>query len=70
MIIPGLGWLTFVVAPVAAMLLPHNLIIALSGEAVIILWLLVMGVHVPPPVCEAGHRWGNVLVRPTRPLKE
>jgi NADPH:quinone reductase-like Zn-dependent oxidoreductase len=43
--ISGLGWLTFFVPPVAAALLPNNLIIGLSGEAVIILWLLARGVN-------------------------
>jgi len=47
----GLGWLTFFVPLVAAMLLPYNLIIGLSGEAVIILWLLVMGVNPNQPAC-------------------
>ena len=37
-----------VVSGVAAMLLPYNLTVGLSGEAVIILWLLVIGVNAQP----------------------
>jgi len=46
MVITGLGWLTFFIPPIAAYLLPYNVIIAgLVGEVAMILWLLVMGVN-------------------------
>src|SRR6266516_4563799 len=45
MCITGLGWLTFFIPPIAAYLLPYNVIIAGLGEGSMILWLLVMGVN-------------------------
>ena len=45
LVLSGLGWLTFLVPPVAAMLLPGNVLVGALGEAVVILWLLVMGVN-------------------------
>jgi hypothetical protein len=46
MVITGLGWLTFLIPPIAAFLLPYNAIIAgIVGEGAMILWLLVMGVN-------------------------
>lgn len=42
----GLGWLTFFIPPIAALLLPYSAIIAgIVGEGAMILWLLVMGVN-------------------------
>ena len=43
--IAGLGWLTFFIPPVAAYLLPYNLVASLIGEGSMIIWLLVMGVN-------------------------
>jgi hypothetical protein len=46
MMVTGLGWLTFLVPPLAADLLPYSAIVAgLVGEGAMILWLLVMGVN-------------------------
>jgi hypothetical protein len=42
----GLGWLTYVSAPLANHLSPYNLVCGLVGEALMFLWLLVMGVNV------------------------
>ncbi len=42
----GLGWLTFLSAPLADYLSPYNLAPGLLGEGLLMLWLLVMGVNV------------------------
>jgi uncharacterized protein DUF4386 len=47
MMLSGLAWLTFSVPPGAAMLIPYNVSIGVFGEAVVIVWLLVMGVYAP-----------------------
>jgi hypothetical protein len=52
MIITGIGWLTFIAPTVAARLLPINLIAGVTGELVMILWLLVKGVD--------EERWSEV----------
>ena len=44
MTIAGLGWLTFLSAPLANYLSPYNLASALFAEGLVMLWLLVMGV--------------------------
>ena len=44
MTIAGLGWLTFVYAPLAHSLAPYHYIMGGIGEGVLTLWLLVMGV--------------------------
>ena len=44
MIITGVGWLTFIAPTVASHLLPINLIAGVTGEVVMILWLLLRGV--------------------------
>jgi hypothetical protein len=46
MAIAGLCWLTFLVPPLASHLSPYNLASALLVEALVMLWLLVMGVNV------------------------
>jgi hypothetical protein len=43
----GLGYLTFLYPPLAALLSPYNLVPAALGELSLMLWLLVMGVNVP-----------------------
>jgi hypothetical protein len=45
MLITGLGWLTFLLPPLAAQLSPVNVDAAAIGEVAMILWLLVMGVN-------------------------
>jgi hypothetical protein len=45
MLITGLGWLTFILPPLAAQLSPFNMIAGAIGEVSMILWLLVMGVN-------------------------
>ncbi|MBV9897855.1 MAG: DUF4386 domain-containing protein [Chloroflexi bacterium] len=47
LVLSGIGWMTFFVLPVAAMLIPYNVIIGALGEAVVILWLVVMGASTP-----------------------
>jgi hypothetical protein len=44
--IAGLCWLTFLLPPLASHLSPYNLASALLVEALVMLWLLVMGVNV------------------------
>jgi hypothetical protein len=41
----GLGWLTFLVPPLASSLSPYNLALGILGEGSLTLWLLVMGVN-------------------------
>lgn len=43
--ITGLGWLTFSIPPIAALLLPYNSIAGSIGEVSMILWLCVLGVN-------------------------
>jgi hypothetical protein len=45
MMITGLGWLTFVMPPLAAQLAPVNVDAGALGEVAMILWLLVKGVN-------------------------
>ena len=45
MALAGLGWLTFLSPPLANYLSPYNLASALLVEALVMLWLLVMGVN-------------------------
>jgi hypothetical protein len=42
----GLGWLTFLSAPLANYLSPYNLAPGIIGEGALTLWLLVIGVNV------------------------
>jgi len=42
----GLGWVTFLSAPLANHLSPYNLASGILGEGLVMLWLLVMGVNV------------------------
>jgi hypothetical protein len=44
--VSGLGWLTFVSPSLAELLSPYNLATGVLGEALVMLWLLAMGVHV------------------------
>jgi hypothetical protein len=43
----GLGWLTFLSAPLAHSLFPYNFAPGLIGEGALTLWLLVKGVAAP-----------------------
>jgi len=55
--IAGLGWLTFFIPPIAAYLLPYNLIAGLIGEGSLILLLLVKSVNAQKwqeQICTAG----------------
>jgi Domain of unknown function (DUF4386) len=45
MMITGLGWLTFLIPPLAAQLSPANVGAGAFGEFAMILWLLVMGIN-------------------------
>jgi len=40
----GLGWLSFLFAPLADYLSPYNLVLGFLAELALMLWLLVMGV--------------------------
>jgi hypothetical protein len=42
----GLGWLTFLIPPLADYLSPYNLVLGFLAELALMLWLLVMGVDV------------------------
>jgi Domain of unknown function (DUF4386) len=46
MAIAGLGWLTFLLPPLANHLSPYNLGAGILGEGILMLWLLVMGLNV------------------------
>jgi len=46
MVFAGLGWLTFLIPPLANYLFPYILIPGLLGEGALTLWLVVMGVNV------------------------
>jgi hypothetical protein len=66
MIITGLGWLTFLVPPLAADLLPYSAIIAgLVGEGSMILWLLVMGVN-----SQRWHEQASKALEPDQRVRE
>lgn len=45
MVIAGLGWLTFLWAPLARSLAPFNMMPGLFGEGLLTLWLLFVGVR-------------------------
>jgi hypothetical protein len=45
MMITGLGWLTFLLPPLAALLSPVSVDAGALGEVAMILWLLVMGIN-------------------------
>jgi hypothetical protein len=47
MALGGLGWLTFLSAPLAKQLSPYNMIPGIIGEASLTLWLLVFGIDGP-----------------------
>jgi hypothetical protein len=42
----GLAWLTFLSNPLVNYLSPYNLASGVLGQALVMLWLLVMGVNV------------------------
>jgi hypothetical protein len=46
MALAGLGWLTFLSAPLASRLSPYNLVLGFLAELSLCLWLLVRGVNV------------------------
>jgi hypothetical protein len=46
MAIGGLGWLTFLSAPLAIYLSPYNLAPGMIGEGLLTLWLIAFGVNV------------------------
>lgn len=41
----GLGWLTYLSTPIANYLSPYNLASGVLGEALVMLWLLVIGIN-------------------------
>jgi len=45
MVLAGLGWLTFLYAPLADHLSPYIELLGIVAEASLMLWLLVMGVN-------------------------
>jgi Domain of unknown function (DUF4386) len=52
--VAGLCWLTFAPPPLASYLSPYNLASALLLQALVMLWLLVMGVKIPTQPREQG----------------
>src|SRR5208282_6256774 len=46
MVFAGLGWVTYLSNPLVNYLSPYNLVSALLAEALVMLWLFVMGVNV------------------------
>jgi hypothetical protein len=45
MVFAGLGWLTYLSTPLAIYLSPYNLGFGVLGEALVMLWLLVIGLN-------------------------
>jgi hypothetical protein len=45
MAVAGLGWLTYLSSPLANYLSPYNLALGVLGEALVMLWLLVIGLN-------------------------
>src|SRR5215472_17535793 len=45
MVLAGLGWLTFLYQPLAHRLSPYVQVLGVAAEALLMLWLLVMGVN-------------------------
>jgi hypothetical protein len=45
MVFAGLGWLTYLSTPLANYLSPYNLVFGVLGEALVMLWLLVIGLN-------------------------
>ena len=45
MVFAGLGWLTFLYAPLADHLFPYIEVLGVIAEVSLMLWLLVMGVN-------------------------
>ena len=45
MVFAGLGWLTFLSAPLATFLYPYNFAPGMIGEGALIVWLLGFGVQ-------------------------
>lgn len=54
MILAGLLWLFDLSAPRVDQISPYNTALGLLGEALPMLWLLVMGIHVEPLSAPAG----------------
>src|ERR1700723_1025507 len=52
--VAGLCWLPFAPPPLASYLSPYNLASALLLQALVMLWLLVMGVKIPTQPREQG----------------
>ena len=50
----GLSWLTFLLPSMASYLSPYNMACGLIGEALMFLWLLVMGVNAQRWRVQAG----------------
>jgi len=60
MVLGGLGWLTFLLPPLANYLSPYNLAFGLLGEGSVCLWILLMGVNV--------RRWNGQASSAGKPL--
>lgn len=45
MVLAGLGWLTFLYAPLTHHLFPYIQVIGVVAEGLLMLWLLVMGIN-------------------------
>ncbi len=58
MALAGLGWLTFLSAPLANYLSPYIFVPGLLGEGALTLWLLAMGVNVQRWKEQAGRQAG------------
>jgi hypothetical protein len=54
MMLAGLGWLTFLLPPLANYLSPYILVVGFIAELSLCLWLLVMGVNVQRWTAMAG----------------
>ena len=43
--VAGVGWLTFLIPPLAALLITETEVVGFAAEASLMLWLIVMGVN-------------------------
>jgi hypothetical protein len=53
MMVAAMGWLTFLLPPLAKSLYPYNLAPGIIGEGALTLWLLFKGGAVPGPARSA-----------------
>ena len=70
MVLAGLGWLTFLYAPLADHLSPYIELLGIVAEACLMLWLLVMGVNPKRWQEQAERQRPNQAMQRTAPRPE